>query len=162
MRRHYTVGDVLAVTERLQHKIAQLAITADIIVGFLGETEEDFQQTCDLVQRIPISKVHVFPYSPRQGTVGATLPVQISEHIKQQRAKQLRQLGNRLRTNFQASLIGTIQSVLFEKKMSNPYEGWSTNYVEVQVSSPQNLRTSIRRVRITRLQQEKLQGNLVD
>lgn len=162
MRRPYIAADILAVTELLQKTVPHLSCTADVIVGFPGETEEDFQKTCDLIEQIPVSKVHVFPYSPREGTVGATLPFQISDRIKKQRAEQLRRLGDRLRTNFQSSLIGTIQSVLFEKKMSNPYEGWSTNYVEVQVSSSQNLQTAIRRVRITRLQQEKLQGDLVD
>ncbi len=128
MNRCYKTEDIIQITEILKKKAPLIAFTADIIVGFPGETEQDFLESCTLSQKIPLSKIHVFPYSIRTGTVAGNIKDQISEQEKIKRAKYLRSISGDVQQKFLENMIGKKVSVLFEQKHKNPYQGWSTNY----------------------------------
>ena len=120
MRRRWLSGPFFDRCEQIKDVIDRVALTTDVIVGFPGETEAQFVETCDMVERIGFSKVHVFPFSPREGTDAAAMPNQIAASEKERRVTHLMQLAERLRENFAASQIGQTVQVLFETRRSVP------------------------------------------
>ncbi|MCL2624632.1 MAG: MiaB/RimO family radical SAM methylthiotransferase [Planctomycetaceae bacterium] len=118
MRRRWLSGPFFDRCEQIKAAIDRVALTTDVIVGFPGETEAQFVETCDMVERIGFSKVHVFPFSPREGTDAAAMPNQIAASEKERRVTHLMQLAERLRENFAASQIGQTVQVLFETRRS--------------------------------------------
>lgn len=139
MRRRWPASAVL---DRCQHLAARLdrpALTTDVIVGFPGETEEDFQSTCRVVEQAGFSKLHVFPFSPRAGTLAADMPDQLPPPVIRCRAKRLDELGRRLRREYMKRLLGRRLEVLIEEADAGP-EGrlWGTaeRYVPVEIVGP--------------------------
>ena len=113
-------------------------ITTDIMVGFAGETEEDFSESMDFVKRIGFSQIHVFPYSIRKGTRAASFPNQVSPAVKEQRAAEMIALGNRMAKEFIASQNGSTAEVLVEQQVSpGIYEGYTPQYIRVRIPSDQ-------------------------
>lgn len=117
MRRRWPGRPFLERCEQIKAAIDRIALTTDVIVGFPGESEDEFAETCEMVERIGFSKVHVFPYSPREGTEAATMPNQIPAAEKERRVNHLMQLGERLRCDFAANMIGRTSQVLFETQL---------------------------------------------
>ena len=103
--------DRCRLAQQILHKPA---LTTDVIVGFPGETEEDFQQTCQVAQQLGFSKIHIFPFSPRRGTPAANLPDPVPDLVRAQRARRLAQLAVDLRRRYFASLLGESLRVLVE------------------------------------------------
>ncbi len=132
MRRNYTVKQMDAIIKRLKKDIPGIAITSDIIVGFPGETDDNFQETVDFVKRNKLAKVHVFPYSIREGTAAAKMN-QVNDAIKKERAKKLQKIANEHRKNFIENQIGKELSVLWEKEVeSGLWEGLTDNYIRIR------------------------------
>ncbi|MBQ8959983.1 MAG: tRNA (N(6)-L-threonylcarbamoyladenosine(37)-C(2))-methylthiotransferase MtaB [Ruminococcus sp.] len=117
MRRRYTPEEFLAVTEEIRRLFPDCALTTDIMVGFPGETEEDFQESLEFARRIAFSKLHVFQYSPRKGTPAAAME-QVPERVKSDRALRMKALGDELAAAHLRSLVGKTLPVLFEKEDS--------------------------------------------
>jgi threonylcarbamoyladenosine tRNA methylthiotransferase MtaB len=107
-----------------QETLDKPALTTDVIVGFPGETDEDFQQTCDLVREIGFSKVHIFPFSARRGTPAAEMPDQVTKRQKSERGRQLAALESELRTAYFRSLDGTRLDVLVESQLATDSDQW--------------------------------------
>ena len=121
-----------AIIKRLKKDIPGIAITSDIIVGFPGETDDNFQETVDFVKRNKLAKVHVFPYSIREGTAAAKMN-QVNDAIKKERAKKLQKIANEHRKNFIENQIGKELSVLWEKEVeSGLWEGLTDNYIRIR------------------------------
>jgi len=114
MNRPYRIADYIDRVERAKEALAGLALATDVIVGFPGETEEQFQATLDIVERIEFSKLHVFRYSPRADTPAAAMPDAVHPDVKRDRSKRLIDLGNRLRAEFLAAHLGRPLEVLVE------------------------------------------------
>ena len=137
MRRPYTSGEFLSAVERARRAVPQLAVTSDVIVGFPGESESALERSREVVRRAGISRLHVFPYSPRTGTPAATMPDQVAPDVKRRRAAAMRRLGHRLATEFAASLVGREVTVLVEKTSDDAdgalAEGFNEHYVRTQV-----------------------------
>lgn len=114
MARRYSAEDYLALVRRLRERVPGISLTTDVIVGFPGETEEDFAATCDLARACTFSKIHVFPYSERKGTPAAKRPDQVPPEQRSRRAAELRLLSDELRTADLASRRGTIELALVE------------------------------------------------
>lgn len=129
MNRGHGLEEILYIAEEAKKVRPDVALTADIIVGFPGETEEDFQKTIAMAKTIGLSKIHVFPFSARRGTGAANFPDHIDPATKKRRAKELRDIGDELRQNFISQQIGKKHSVLIEEKGS----GLSTNYIRIFV-----------------------------
>lgn len=127
MNRKYTTQDFRNIVKLLRDNIKEVGITTDIIVGFPGETGDEFKQTYDFLEEINFSKMHIFKYSQRKGTPAAKYVNQISDKIKEERSKCLIELSNINERLFAEKYIGKQVEVLFENK----YEGYTSNYIKV-------------------------------
>ncbi|MDE6356969.1 MAG: tRNA (N(6)-L-threonylcarbamoyladenosine(37)-C(2))-methylthiotransferase MtaB, partial [Eubacteriales bacterium] len=130
MKRHYSKEDYEVAVNKLRANFEDVAITTDIIVGFPGETEEDFIESYNFIEKIKLTKIHAFPYSPKKGTKAASFPNQISNDEKANRNKKMIALGKKLNIEFLENMVGKTVPVLFETKNENGlYEGHTTNYI---------------------------------
>ncbi len=136
MRRRYTPEEYLRAVENLRRHMPDCAVTTDVIAGFPGETEAEFEETLDFIRTARLSRIHAFPYSRRKGTVADGLPDQVDEALKHARTKKLIALGNQLEREYVSSMIGTVQSVLFEQTAGDPgcgmAEGYTGQYIRVR------------------------------
>lgn len=148
MNRKYTTEQFEEATKLLRNTFPDVALTTDIIVGFPGETEEEFNTTYEFLKKIKFSKMHVFKYSPRKGTVAAKMKEQIDPKIKEERSKKLIELSNKNEIEFMEKYIGKNVEVLFESKVEDGYtEGHTTNYISV-IAKGENLENTIKMVKI--------------
>ena len=143
MKRNYSVEHLEYVIQRLKNNIQGIAITTDIIIGFPGETDDEFKQTYDFVRRNPLAKAHIFPYSIREGTLAAKM-IQVPDKIKKERCKKLKILTDRQREDFINSQIGERVAIIWEKELSDGrMEGLTDNYIRViKKSSEKNMSLS--------------------
>lgn len=135
MRRHYSREEYCDVVEAALQTLPQIGLGSDIITGFPGETEQDFLDTVDIVERFPFSNLHVFPYSERPGTPAATLPHSVPMDVRRNRAKQLIAIGERKRQEFAARFVGSPVEVLVERVDEQSIgRGWTSEYLETRIS----------------------------
>jgi len=136
MKRRYTADEYYAACVTLRKYMPDCAITTDIILGFPGETEDEFRQTMDFVRKVGFARIHAFPYSRRKGTVADRMEGQVDENKKHVRTNQLIELGNKLEEDFVKELIGTNQQVLFEVEAGEGLaEGYTGQYVRVRAQA---------------------------
>ena len=136
MNRRYTAEEYAASVELLRKTLPDVSITTDVIVGFPGETEEEFNETYKFLEKIKLTKTHVFKYSPRKGTRAAEMGDQIDGSIKEKRSKLLIELSNKNEKEFIEKFVGKEMDVLIEtevKGQEGVYEGYTRNYIKVQV-----------------------------
>ncbi len=134
MRRRWSVQHIVDRCELVKERLDRPALTTDLIVGFPGETAEDFQQTCEVVRTVGFSKVHIFPFSARRGTPAAEMPDQITRRQKSDRSRRLAELEFELRNAYFQSLNGTELDVLVESQLaadSSRWVGTSCRYAPV-------------------------------
>lgn len=134
MNRRYTVEEFEERVNLLRQAFENPAITTDVIVGFPGETEEEFEKTYEFLDKIEFSRMHVFPYSKRVGTPAAIMENQIDENIKNKRVKLLTDMSNRNEISFAKKFIAKEMDVIFEQELkdnSGFYEGYTDRYVKV-------------------------------
>ncbi|HHW56226.1 MAG TPA: tRNA (N(6)-L-threonylcarbamoyladenosine(37)-C(2))-methylthiotransferase MtaB [Clostridia bacterium] len=164
MGRRYTTKEYKEIIDRLRKYIKDVAITTDVMVGFPGETEEEFFKTYKFVEEICFSKMHVFKYSRRKGTRAYNFPNQVVNYIKEDRSKKLIELSNRCEHKFMESFIGKNLEVLFEqpvKDMEEYVEGLTDNYLTVAVRGDIKLfRNEILPVKIKELKDNLLIGEV--
>lgn len=127
MNRKYTTSEFTNIVKTLRGNIPEVALTTDVIVGFPGETDEEFMETVEFLRKIKFSKMHVFKYSIRKGTPAATFPNQVSDVKKEERSNILIEMSDKNELEFASQYIGQKISVLFE----NETEGHTTNYIKV-------------------------------
>lgn len=140
MQRPYTAKEYLELVSKVRQVIPDVGLTTDIIVGFPGETEEDFLATMQMVEAAAFSRLHVFPYSPRSGTPAAKFPDQIKTKVKEDRSRRLIALGHRLSLAFHRRFLGQPLSVLVEEEREHDLlVGYSGNYIRVRFSGNENL-----------------------
>lgn len=149
MKRRYTCAEYLALVEKLRTAFPGCAITTDIMVGFPGETEEEFAESMAFAEKVGFAKIHVFPYSIRKGTVAAMRTNQIVPQIKSARAKKMTVLADRLEQQFLEAQIGTVQTVLIEKHTSTEYSnGFTASYIPVRIYGEDISRHSLVQVKL--------------
>lgn len=134
MRRQYTAKEYRRITDALLSRYPDFNLTTDCIVGFPGESDEDFQATCDLIRQVGFSHVHTFPYSRRRGTRAERMPGQIAEAVKKERAKRIRELGYEGKLAYRQRMAGKQQRALIEKVENGVAYGYTENYVPVAVA----------------------------
>lgn len=136
MRRRWSAGSFVDRCHQVQEALDQPAFTTDVIVGFPGETEEDFEKTCQVVREVGFSKIHVFPFSPREGTPAAEMPNMIPKRIKNERSRRLSAIERELRTEYFENLIGRNLRVLVESPSASHADrvvGTSCRYAPVEL-----------------------------
>ena len=150
MNRRYTTEEFKEVTKRLRTKFPNAALTTDIIVGFPGETEEEFNMTYEFLKEIEFYKMHVFKYSQRKGTKAAVMPNQIDGKVKEERSKKLIELSNENEYNYNKKYIGREVEVLFEEREGEYLKGHTTNYIVVKHKTDKDdLINKIAKVRVS-------------
>jgi threonylcarbamoyladenosine tRNA methylthiotransferase MtaB len=133
MRRRYTPELFLKWARRWREIAPDGGLTTDIIVGFPGETEAEFEDSMRIARQAQFSAIHVFPYSPREGTVAAELPGFVAPEIQKQRVAKLLKLADELGRNFAMRFMGKPLPVLVEKTESDFAEGLTENYLKARV-----------------------------
>ncbi len=159
MNRKYNSKEFEEKIEIIRNFMPNAGLTTDIIVGFPGESEEEFQETLELVEKIEFSKIHVFKYSPRAGTPAAQSKDQINGLIKNERSKTLIDLGEKLVEKFNSQFIGKDLEILFEEEIKeNLYEGYTTNYIRARLDWDYDIIGDIREINIFKRDGEVLIG----
>ena len=161
MNRRYTTGQFKEIVKILRKTYDDVNLTTDIIVGFPGETEEEFNKTYQFLEEIKFYKMHVFKYSPRKGTKAAVMPNQIAGNIKEERSKRLIELSDKNEMEYNESYIGKKVEVLFEEEKSETYKGHTQNYIMVHCKSDKNLDNKIVKVICKKAEKEHIEGEVL-
>lgn len=143
MNRRYTTEQFKEIVRLLRNAYSDVNLTTDIIVGFPGETDEEFNKTYQFLKEIKFYKMHVFKYSPRKGTKASVMLNQINGDIKEERSKKLIELSDRNEIEYNNSYIGKNVEVLFEEEKDGMYKGHTQNYIMVYCQSKENLDNKI-------------------
>ena len=143
MNRRYTIEQFKEIVRLLRNAYSDVNLTTDIIVGFPGETDEEFNKTYQFLKEIKFYKMHIFKYSPRKGTKAAVMPNQINGDIKEERSKKLIELSDRNEIEYNKSYIGKNVEVLFEEEKDGMYKGHTQNYILVYCQSKEKLDNKI-------------------
>ncbi|MBR5235883.1 MAG: tRNA (N(6)-L-threonylcarbamoyladenosine(37)-C(2))-methylthiotransferase MtaB [Clostridia bacterium] len=161
MNRKYTTAEYAMAVERIRTLMPDAAITTDIIVGFPGETEEEFAETVAFVKTLRLADAHIFKYSPRKGTPAAVMKEQIAPEIKEERSRQLLKLTEQHKKDFCESFIGQKKEVLFEQITdSGLCEGKTEEYLTVYIENAEELVGQIHTVDLKECKGEGLLGSL--
>ena len=160
MNRRYTIAEFEKCTQLLRKAYPNVALTTDIIVGFPGETEQEFEKTYKFLSETKFYQMHVFKYSPRKGTKAAIMENQINEGIKEKRSKLLIELSKKNEKEFMEKFVGKQVEVLFEQEEGDYIIGHTTNYLTVGVKSTKELENSIKTVKIVEIDNGNLTGEL--
>ena len=130
MNRKYTAQQYFEAVQKIRNTFPTAGITTDVIVGFCGETEEEFLETCNFVKKVGFADIHVFPYSPREGPVAYNWQ-DVPAGVKTARANALAEIKQQLKTDFANKFAGTVQEVLCERKRAGFFEGYTKEYLRV-------------------------------
>lgn len=159
MNRKYTTEEFKNVVEMLRETYEDVMLTTDIIVGFPGETEEEFEKTYNFLSDINFYKMHVFKYSKRNGTKAALMPNQVSPILQEQRSKKLIELSKENQDKYNSEYIGKEVTVLFEEENGEYIKGHTANYLVVNIKGNiAKLHNEIAKVKITSILGEELIG----
>lgn len=164
MNRRYTTQEFSEIVDRLRREMPDTAVTTDIMVGFPGETEEEFEETCAFVEKIGFSKIHVFQYSPRTGTPAASFENQVPPECKEKRSRRLIELGRRLERDFMKKFEGKRVMVLFEEEhpdLEGYYEGYTDQYLRVTVQGDSSLEGRLLPVMVESIGEDSLTGHII-
>ena len=162
MNRRYTLEEFEESAKLLRKYFKDVKLTTDIIVGFPGETEEEFNKTCDFLKKIKFYKMHIFKYSIRKGTVAEKMPNQVDGKLKEERSKILIELSNKNEEEYNQELIGKVVDVLFEERKKEYFEGHTKNYIMVKVKTTENLQNEIKKVKIVRTENLETYGKIIN
>lgn len=165
MRRMYDTATFLSITDQIRKRIPDFNFTTDIMVGFPGETEEDFEETCAMIRRIEFSHIHAFKYSSRKGTRAQRMEDHIPEKVKTQRSAIIRQIATENKMAYRSSFIGKSQRVLTEKILKhNLATGYGQHYIPVKFTSAVTLKpgefTNVRITGIEKTEDSALLGEV--
>ncbi len=158
MNRHYRLPQYKKLITELREKIPGLALTTDLIVGFPGETEENFQETLETLKKIQFSGIHVFPYSQRTGTPAATYPNQVSNEVKKERVHRVQTLEKDIAKKYRTQFLGQVVHVLAEEIKNGYYEGLTDEYIRVTIKSEGVERGHMYPVLIDTITEEGMEG----
>jgi len=161
MKRRWGVRRFVDRCQFVKESLDTPALTTDVIVGFPGETDEDFEKTCAVVQEVGFSKVHIFPFSARRGTPAANMVDQISKKLRSQRGRHLARIETRLRESYFNSLIGRDLQVLVEEQGGTQCVGTSCRYAPVEFSSENDLSGSLVRSKAQLTRQERIMARML-
>ncbi|MFQ6057900.1 MAG: tRNA (N(6)-L-threonylcarbamoyladenosine(37)-C(2))-methylthiotransferase MtaB [Anaerolineae bacterium] len=161
MRRPYTTARYARAVAMAREMIPGVAITTDIIVGFPGETEAEFEESLRFVEEMAFARLHVFRYSPRPGTEAASLPHQVPHQVKQVRSQAMIALGRQSARRFHRRHLGQQLDVLWETQRGDHWSGFTDNYIPVTTQSAADVANTITPVKLAGLTEEGMWGQIV-
>lgn len=153
MRRMYNIKRFREIVSKVRAVRADFNITTDIIIGFPGESDLDFEATCNIIKELNFGHVHTFKYSIRKGTRAERMTQQVEEKIKTQRSEKLRNIAENIKAEYRKRFIGKYQTVLVEKTNGTIAQGYSENYIQVKFSGNNLKKNQFYRVKITNIDQ---------
>ena len=154
MNRRYTTEQFQEITKLLRNAFEDAILTTDIIVGFPGESEEEFEKTYEFLKEIKFYKMHVFKYSPRKGTKAAVMPNQIDGNKKEERSKRLIELSNKNEKTYNEQYLGKEVEVLFEEEKDGVWQGHTKNYILAHYKTEENLENKMIKLQCQGAEQE--------
>ena len=158
MKRRYSADDYQRAVSLIRQVAPEAAITTDVIVGFPGETNEEFEESLDFCRRMEFARIHVFPFSPRPGTEAARMPAQIGAIVKKQRSNRMLSLAEASACNFIKRFLGRTMPVLWEQKTKGIWSGLTDNYIRVYAKSDDELANRLLPVRLVRSYRDGVWG----
>jgi threonylcarbamoyladenosine tRNA methylthiotransferase MtaB len=161
MNRRYTVDEYMGVVRLLRKNIEDVALTTDVMTGFPGETDEEFEKTCEFLEEVEFMKMHVFKYSPRKGTPAAEYENQVAPEKKEERSKRLIEMSQRFSLEFNKKHVGRKMPVLFEQEVKEKdgyIQGLTSNYIEVLCKGNASLKGKIVNTYLTEALAESIIG----
>ncbi|SDY66627.1 tRNA (N(6)-L-threonylcarbamoyladenosine(37)-C(2))-methylthiotransferase MtaB [Thermoactinomyces sp. DSM 45892] len=166
MRRKYTVEEYRETIRRLHKAMPNLAITTDVIVGFPGETDEQFENGLRFVEELGMYQLHVFPYSKRTGTPAARMTDQVPENVKNERVRQFIELSKRLQLQYAKQFVGDVLEVIPERPYKEDptgglYMGYADNYLQVAFPATEEMVGKVCKVKIDRAESDYVFGSFV-
>ncbi len=162
MNRKYTTDEYAEIVDNIRSIFDNPSVTTDIMTGFPGETEEEFEQSLKFAEKIAFAKVHIFPYSRREGTVADKAPNQVPNEIKKRRAAEMSKAAGKCRRAFLQSQVGLVQEVLPEARTKNGFfEGYTGNYTPVLIDCDRDMCGRIIPVKLTGVRGDHCTGEIV-
>jgi len=161
MRRRYHTEDYRRAVGLIRSKVPGAAITTDIIVGFPGETDEEFETSYRFAKEAGFARIHVFPYSRRQGTTAAAMPGQVAAPVKNARRRKMLALARASRESFNRKFLGETMDVLWEQTEDGRWSGLTDNYLRVYASSREHLRNRITPAKLIDIHKDGVRGEII-
>lgn len=162
MNRHYRLPQFKKLISELREKVPGIALTTDLIVGFPGETEENFLETLETLKEIKFSGIHVFPYSRRTGTPAASYPNQVSNEVKKERVHRVQELEKGIALEYRKQFMGRVVHVLAEEVKDGFFEGLTDEYIRVSIRDSHIEKGKMYPVRIDTITEDGLSGVLAE
>ena len=160
MKRRYTLADYGRAVTLIRKAVPDAAITTDVIAGFPGETEAEFEESYDSYRQTGFARIHVFPYSRRPGTEAAEMPGQVSDRVKRGRVQQMLALAEESASSFRQCFLGKTMPVLWEKKSGGVWSGYTGNYIKVYARSRRDLANQLMPVKLESIYKDGVWGNI--
>jgi threonylcarbamoyladenosine tRNA methylthiotransferase MtaB len=160
MKRGYSVSDYEETVSLIRANVPDVAITTDVMVGFPGETEAEFEESLDFCRRLEFARIHVFAYSRRNETLAARLPNQVGDRIKKERSQRMLKLAEESASSFRRRFLGRTMPVLFEQRSRGVWSGLTANYIKVYARSSEDLANKLVPVELVALDKDGVWGEV--
>jgi len=161
MGRKYRIDEYIQLCDRIQNIVPNIGLGTDIITGFPGESDKEFQETMDFISKFPFSYLHIFRYSERNGTVASKMPFKIDQELKKKRSKILHEIGKKKKTSYADKFQNSTQEVLFEMSKNGFSTGMTSNYIRIGVSSSRNFTNTIQSVKLIENSESFIKGEII-
>jgi threonylcarbamoyladenosine tRNA methylthiotransferase MtaB len=161
MKRRYNVAVYRRAADLIRASVPAAAITADVIVGFPGETDGEFRETLEFCREMQFARIHVFPFSPRPGTAAADMEPQIPAATKKERNQQMLALAKESAYDFRQGFLGKTMEVLWEQASGSVWSGLTGNYIRVYARSSEDLTNRLMSVKLTKLYKDGVWGEVI-
>jgi threonylcarbamoyladenosine tRNA methylthiotransferase MtaB len=161
MKRRYSTADYRQTVALIRDSVPDVAITTDVIVGFPGETDAEFQETLDFCREMQFARIHVFPFSPRPATAAAAMPQQVPAALKKERSQQMLTLAKESARSFQQQFLGKSMDVLWEQPSGGVWSGLTGNYIKVYTRSADVLTNLISTVQLMKLYRDGMWADII-
>jgi len=158
MKRNYSVSHYEQSVSLIRALLPETAITTDVMVGFPGETSAEFEESYDFCRRMEFARIHVFSYSPRQGTQAAQLPQQVGDKVKKERSQKMLALAKESAQNFSQRFLGKTMPVLFEQQSNGIWSGHTANYIKVYTKTSDDLTNRLLPVKLVEVRGDGVWG----
>ncbi len=159
MKRRYTASDYQRAVSLIRKSVPEVAVTTDVIVGFPGETEAEFQESLSFCRQMQFARIHVFPYSPRPGTEAAHMPA-VADRVKRQRRQEMLALAGESMPGFNQQFLGRTVEVLWEQQAGGVWSGLTGNYIRVYARSSGELTNRLLPVRLVEIYRDGVWGEV--
>ena len=162
MGRRYSTSDYQRTVSLIRALVPEAAITTDVIAGFPGETEAEFEESYNLCQKMGFARIHVFPYSARSGTEAARMPHQVDDRAKRQRSEKMLALAKESARSFRQQFLDKTMPVLWEQPTNGVWSGLTDNYIKVYTSSDEDLTNKLEPTKLVEIRGDGVWGETVD